>query len=449
MDSRLPIAVIGAGPIGLAAAAHLVRCGQSMVVIEAGPTAGYSVRAWAHVPMFTPWKYIIDGAARDLLIGTGWREPELEHVPTGGEWFERYLQPLASLSAIDSHIVRRTRVIAVTRQGRDKASSEPRIKQPFTILVRNDWGSEFEIAARAVIDASGTWDNPNPAGSNGIAARGECACAGQIHYHAPDVIGRDRRRYAGKRVLVLGSGHLALSMLTALGCLKDEVPSTSIVWALREPQFEEALQEPDHATLPVRAALASRVYEMIADQAVEVVDGFHINHIGHGSGGLLEIVGSAVTGSGFRVTADELIVANGFRPDLSFLRELRIQLDPALECVQGLAPLLDPSSRSCWTVEPHGAIQLRHLEDCFYIVGTKSYGRTQTFLAVAGYEQVRSIVEELSGHPDDAARIDLVLPKRQSPNGASIDLPRRHFTPKRPAATKMDWSAPFDDRERP
>jgi hypothetical protein len=111
------------------------------------------------------------------------------------------------------------------------------------------------------------------------------------------------------------------------------------------------------------------------------------------------------------VSADELIVATGFRPDLDFVRELRIQLDPALECPVALAPLIDPNEHSCGTVRPHGARELAQHEPGFYFAGMKSYGRAPTFLMITGYEQVRSIAADIAGDREAAARVELVLPE--------------------------------------
>jgi hypothetical protein len=114
---------------------------------------------------------------------------------------------------------------------------------------------------------------------------------------------------------------------------------------------------------------------------------------------------------GRHVEADELIVATGFRPDLSFLREVRTALDPALECPLALAPLIDPNVHSCGTVRPHGARELAQPETGFYFAGMKSYGRAPTFLMMTGYEQVRSIIADIAGDNEAAERVELVLPE--------------------------------------
>ena len=94
---------------------------------------------------------------------------------------------------------------------------------------------------------------------------------------------------------------------------------------------------------------------------------------------------------------DAIAAATGFRPDLDMLREVRLDLDPAVEAPARLAPLIDPNFHSCGTVPPHGEELLRHPDDGFYIVGMKSYGRAPTFLLATGYEQVRSIAAALAG----------------------------------------------------
>ena len=119
----------------------------------------------------------------------------------------------------------------------------------------------------------------------------------------------------------------------------------------------------------------------------------------------------------------QLIVATGIRPDVSFLQEVRIALDPALECPSTLAPLIDPNEHSCGTVRPHGARELAQPEPGFYFAGMKSYGRAPTFLMLTGYEQARSIVADIAGDHEGAARIELILPDR-GVHGGSRNIQR-------------------------
>src|SRR4051812_39146508 len=123
---ELPVAVIGAGPVGLAAAAHLAERGQSFVVLEAGDRPAATVRQWAHVRVFSPWRYNVDSAARRLLTAAGWIEPDPDRLPTGAELADQYLQPLADLPELKPHLRYGARVSAVTRLGLDRVRSTGR-----------------------------------------------------------------------------------------------------------------------------------------------------------------------------------------------------------------------------------------------------------------------------------------------------------------------------------
>jgi len=201
--------VIGAGPVGLAAAAHLTSYGLDVVVFEAGSSAGAAMSRWAHVRTFTPWRYIIDPAAEKLLAPTGWTVPAGELPPTGGQIVEQYLQPLAV--ALDDRVATSRRVVAVSRDGLDKTRTVARAARPFLVRTLDPAGTVTDVRARAVIDASGTWESPNPLGGAGLPAVGEAAAAaaGFLSRPLPDVLGRDRARFAGRRTLVAGLGHSA------------------------------------------------------------------------------------------------------------------------------------------------------------------------------------------------------------------------------------------------
>jgi thioredoxin reductase len=409
-SSKLPVAVIGAGPVGLAAAAHLLERGETPVLFEAGEAVGASIRAWSHVRMFSPWEFNVDRAAARLLAAAGWRHPAKDAIPTGGELVARYLEPLASLPALRRHLHLGSRVTAVTRKGCDKVRTAGRADQPFVLRVVDEGGQERLVEARAVIDASGTWTSPNPAGADGLPAIGEGAVADRILYGIPDVLGGLRTRYAGRTTMVIGGGHSALNALIELAELREQVSGTRIYWAMRKENIELAYGGEEADALPARGSLGIQARRLVESGAVTVVSPFRVERIERKADNALRVVGD-LQGAEERFDVDEVIVATGFRPDFSFLREVRLSIDPWLESSGTIGPLIDPNLHSCGTVRPHGAKELSHAEPGFFIAGMKSYGRAPTFLLTTGHEQVRSIVAALTGDAAGAARVELELPE--------------------------------------
>jgi hypothetical protein len=408
MSEAKSVAIIGAGPVGLAAAAHVLERGLRPIVLETGGSVGHSVRQWGHVQLFSPWEYNIDRAAARLLAGSGWNSPAPDQYPTGAELVERYLEPLAIRTGLADHIHTSSRVTGISRAGFDKLKTKGREAAPFEIRYQNGKGPTV-VKSDAVIDASGTWHSPNPAGANGLPAIGEAEAADKIAYGMPDVLGKDRARYAGKTVAVLGAGHSAIGTLIDLARLAAEVPETQPVWLLRGNDPAKAFGGGANDKLVARGELGAAFAALVAAGRIKVESEFRVSHLGHDGPRLVVATGA---GSCCRqVAVDELIVATGFRPDLALVRELRIQLDPAIECPVALAPLIDPNEHSCGTVRPHGARELAQDEPGFYFAGMKSYGRAPTFLMLTGYEQVRSIAAEIAGDHAAAGRVELVLPE--------------------------------------
>lgn len=404
MHQQLPVAVIGAGPVGLAAAAHLLSRGIEPVVFEAGDNVGASVRDWAHVRVFSPWEYDIDPTAAELLATHGWVAPADDEYPTGADIVERYLEPLAVVPAIAERLWLNARVVAVTRAGIDKLKDVGRDEAAFELRVERD-GVEERHFARAVIDASGTWTGPNPLGAGGLPAVGENAHADRIAYRIPDVLAVDRARYAGRRVLVVGSGHSALNAILDLVALREQAPATEVVWAIRGAELGRSLGGGAADQLPARGALGRAVRRLLGDGAIELVTAFQIEGVGRDGERLVVVDGE------LRVVVDEVIAATGFRPDLALLGELRLDLDDRVEAPRALAPLIDPNLHSCGSVPPHGVDELSHPDVGVYVVGMKSYGRAPTFLLRTGYEQVRSVVAALAGDWASARDVRLVLPE--------------------------------------
>jgi flavin-dependent dehydrogenase len=401
---ELPVVVIGAGPVGLAAAAHPHQRGQPFLVLEAGDDVAASVRQWGHVRLFSPWRYDIDHAARQLLETAGWAAPDPEVLPTGAELVEEYLHPLAKLPVIAARLRLGARVVALGRVGVDRVRTAGRDTAPFVVRL----ASGEEILARAVIDASGTWATPNVLGGNGLPAHGEAqAAAAWIDHALPDVLGADRDRYAGTHTVVVGSGHSAATTLLGLSQLAEQEPGTRITWAIRSGNPDGAYGGEAADALPARGALGSGLRTLVQAGKVTLAAGFTVHAVRPGEGGRVELVDR----TGRTLVADRIVAATGYRPDHRISDELRLDLDPVLGCTRILAPLIDPNVHSCGTVRPHGVDELAHPEPGYYPVGVKSYGRAPTFLLATGYEQVRSIAAALAGDWAAAREVHLDLPE--------------------------------------
>ncbi|WP_234031314.1 FAD-dependent oxidoreductase [Mycetocola zhujimingii] len=405
---KLPVAIIGAGPVGLAAAAQLLERGIDVVVFEAGETAGSAVAAWGHTRLFSPWEYLVDEAAGRLLDKTEWHAPAAKKLPFGRELVEDYLLPLAATPELAPRIRYQSTVTDVSRQGMDRTRSAGRSSTPFLLRIRTG-DATTEQLARAVIDTSGTYSSPNGLTASGLAPAGIDGIREHLSSALPDVLGVDRDRFAGRHTLVVGAGHSAANTLLKLATLAKEESATTISWAIRGRSPVRAYGS-ENDELEARGQLGSSVHELVRQGRVTLIDQFEIDDLEPAADQRVAVVGRR-QGEKTRVEVDRVVNATGFRPNLEMLREIRLSLDEIVEAPRALAPLIDPNMHSCGTVYPHGVIELAHPEPNFYIAGMKSYGRAPTFLLVTGYEQVRSIADELAGNHGAARRVQLVLPE--------------------------------------
>ncbi|WP_411731247.1 FAD-dependent oxidoreductase [Paeniglutamicibacter sp.] len=433
MNETYPVIVIGAGPIGLAAAAHLLERNQEVRVLEVGTGPGAAIRNWGHIRLFSTWRWNIDAASRRLLetptedYAGNWQAPRETRLPTGAELVEAYLEPLATHPAMAPTISYGHRVTAVTRVqpdggGVDKTRSNGREGSLFLVRTATAQGPG-DLLARAVIDASGTWGAPNPVGRSGLEAIGEAEAraTGFITTPLPDPLGTDREHFAGKTILVLGAGHSAANTLISLGRLRQRHPDTRVLWGLRGAANPVRLYGGGPADeLPARGQLGTSLRRFVENGDITILENVSIATLVRG-----EMLGVDLA-DGRHLEADLVVPATGFRPELSMLSELRLDLDEIVEAPRKLGPLIDPEFHSCGTVSAHGERILAHPETNFYITGMKSYGRAPTFLMATGYEQVRSIAASLAGDRSAADLLELQLPETgvcSTDLGGSCDSP--------------------------
>lgn len=409
INNNLPVAIIGGGAVGLAAAAHLVKNNQPFVLFETGKTVGSNILNWGHVQVFSPWKYNIDKVAEELLLQIGWQSPLKENLHTGKEFYDKYLMPLVNHPLIKPFIHTSSKVISVGRKDMDKMKTSGREYQPFVLHVQQGENQNI-FTSRAIIDASGTWHNGNPVGAGGLFAVGEKVNSDKIFYGIPDITGSLKDRYKNKNVLVIGGGHSAINTILELDKLKEEYPDTQIHWILRKEKISDVYGGKVNDALPARGALGIKIESLVNADRLSVYTPFHVQEI-RNENTALTLTGTQYGAKKALGNMDEIVSNTGSRPDFSFLREVRIDFDSTVESVPALADLIDPNLHSCGTVKPHGELELKQNEKDFYIVGMKSYGRAPTFLMATGYEQVRSVVAALVGDWDAARSVELNLPE--------------------------------------
>jgi thioredoxin reductase len=399
-EPRLPVVVIGAGPVGLAAAAQLMRRNIPVVVFEAGMDAGDHIASWGHVRMFSPWQSNIDDACAALLREAGWKPPQADHCPTGKELLDDYLRKLVAIPSVASRLRLATRVVAVSRRGLGRTKSCARAQVPFEVSTIDRSGRLERTYASAIIDASGTWGKQSPLGSSGVPAPGESEHKDRIRYGMPDILGAERADYVGKRVLVVGSGYSAIGNLVSCAELIDQDPRTNVYWARRR---DDAVGPEGSSSdrYSESRQLKQRLQALLEARRIQVLSPFELDAL-EGNAGSVTVHGRA--GAQPRsVNVDRIVASTGPRPDLSMLGELWLDLDPVFECARGIAGVIDPARNTCGTVKLHGANELAQPEPGFFMVGMKSYGRASTFLLTNGYEQVRSVAAHLAGDLQAAA----------------------------------------------
>lgn len=419
-SSRRPrLAILGAGPIGLEAALAAVDAGMPFTLYDAGQEPAANVRAWGHVRLFTPWRMNVSPRMRRHLEAADEAPPadrEDGACPTGGELAERLYDRVAALPQIAPRLRLGTRVRAVGREGllkHEEIATAARAGRPFLLLLTREDGSERVERADVVIDATGTFGQANSLGDGGIPAPGELQLDGEIRRAIPD-LARDAADWAGRTVLLAGAGASAQTAVRGLAELARSAPGTRVIWALR--RAEPAWGSPPDDPLPERARLAAAAAELAggASPAVTVQRGVVVEGVARVAAGardgrdgrngrivvtLGQTRGSGLDGDGARqVTVDRVLSLTGAVGDHQIYRQLQVH-----ECYATCGPiklsaaLLAAAAGDCLEQTSHGVEALTNPEPGFYILGSKSYGRNNSFLLRVGWDQVTEVFAALRG----------------------------------------------------
>lgn len=414
VDSPARIAVLGAGPIGLEAALYARYLGYEVDVYERGRVAEHLLQ-WGHVRMFTPFAANASplGISAVATQDANWKPPPVEALITGRDFAERYCLPLAQSDLLADCIHEQTEVLAVSRGPlrRQDLSGEDRAEFDFRLLLRSMGGGRFPAGERfatadVVIDCTGTYGNHNWLGAGGIPAIGESAAAEQIEYGVPDVLGRDRDRYAHHHTLVIGSDLIVASVVPALARLGHEAPFTQITW------ITDGAAETGDAADPAGDAASAATAEggpirRIAgdrwparDELIRAANNLIRGEIGHltfwpatwaeqvtSHGPDKPFVVRLAGGHAAEIEVDRIVANVGHRPDRRLYEELQVT-DNAIYA----APtrwLADAKPQALVLPEPD-----------FYILGAKSAGRNSAFTIADGLQQIRQLFTIIGDRED-------------------------------------------------
>lgn len=398
-NQQKTVTVIGAGPIGLEAALYAQAAGYNVSILEKGEVASH-VRQWGHVTLFSPFSMNYSPLGKRTLSDSGHTLPADDAYLSGEEYFQRYLQPLASSESLQNAIIENVTVLAISRQQilkNEHIGNGQRQNFPFRILARHSNGREQFYYTDIVIDASGSFSQPNWLGEGGIPALGEQGYRNHIEYGLPDISGTNADRYRGKTTLVVGAGHSAGTTIANFQKLLSEDEETQVIWLTRNSK-EQPLQAMQDDPLPGREKVVTIANELCGHSAVRRIGGASVHALDYRSDSDQFVVEISNGGRNEVLTVDRIIANVGYSPDNSIYRELQVH-----ECYASRGPmklaaaLLGESSADCLTQSSKGPDVLKNPEPNFFIIGMKSYGKNSNFLLRVGFEQIRDVFQLISG----------------------------------------------------
>ncbi len=383
------VAILGAGPAGLDAALAAAEGGFPFSIYEAEAEVGGNVRRWAHVRLFTPWSMNVSPRARRALEAAGLEVPSGAECPTGAQLLARLLEPLATLPALCAHLRLGHRVLEIGREGvtPDQPLEAPeRARRRFRVLLADADETERVITADVVLDATGSFGQPNPLGDGGIPAPGERRLARRILRFLPD-FESETNDWSDRTVLVVGAGHSAQTAVRDLAELARSFPGTRVFWIIRDAVAE--LKGIENDPLPERDRLVSRARELAegASPAVRALRGYVVDALGERGGRILVTLRAVTTGERHQIDVDRILSLTGGIGDAGIYRPLRV--------ADSFAPVARPDAALVSDDGDRASGLVVHPEPGYFLIGAKSYGRNASFLMRNGWRQVDEVFARL------------------------------------------------------
>lgn len=377
------LAVIGAGPVGIEAALCGLEKGFDVAVYERGEV-GATLLRWGQTRFFSPFGMNVSARVKAAL---GASAPADDALLTGPRFAQDVLQALTSRPPLEGRVHSRTSVIAVGKDRmtrRDRPGHPLRAERPFVLLLEGPEG-EREVKADVVLDCSGV-SRPARLGPGGRPALGERAVEHRFVRYLGDLQAK-AAEIEGRRVLLVGNGHSAANAAVWLAGLAERAPETRVTWAVRTLN-RRPVQAVANDPLPERASIVDRANDLAASPPafLTVERRAHVQAVVDTGEGL------QVSLSGDRKQTFDLVCAfTGYRPDHDLSAELTVDSSAVSEGTARLYAALS-NVTDCLCVPRASPADLATGEPGFYWVGSKAYGRMNTFLLKDGIGQVEAIL---------------------------------------------------------
>lgn len=382
--------VIGAGPIGLEAALAGHARGFEVTLLERD-RIGSSLLRWGSTRFFTPFEMNVSARIREVLDDDA---PAPDALLTGSE-FAALMRIAASRPPLAGCVLEEHEVVSVGRARltrKDMPNHPIRRERCFSVLVDTPEGEKV-LEAERVLDATGA-QTPVAVGAGGVPAKGERQVSDRFVRYLGDLEAR-LPSLASKRVLMLGHGHSAANAVLLLEALARSHPETRVTWATRSMNKKPVVAVADDP-LPERQRIVDRANQLALEPPafLTVERRAHVEEIEALDGRFIVRLSGDRRGE-----YDAILGFTGYRPDLSIVSELPIQISAVTEGAAGIERALS-NVTDCLSVPRISDADLASGEPGFWLVGHKSYGRSSTFLLRDGLDQLETVLDRAMTEED-------------------------------------------------
>ena len=356
--------IIGAGPMGLALAARLMKKDIPFLVLEKGSSPGNNMRQWGHVPLFTNWAESVDPLSMELLEERGVSFHLPDSLPRGAEFAKEYLGRIATI--IPDHQIQCKAEVSSIQYNSSSKSFEVRYE---------DGGDHMMVRSTFLFDASGTWQSPTPL----LPHQDSLLPTPETNIPTTEDIGTIAEE---SRVAVIGGGHSAMNSLLFLSERKE----LKLCWLIRaeQPRFGKS------KVGGKSAQLEKQIQSLISDGRVELITNFDTQSIEQSDGSF-----TILSQNGQRVEGIHKIISNiGFSPDHGLVKNFELRLDDTYDCPFHLSDKINPALHSCDSVS-YGFQDTLATDLPYYLIGSKTFGKASNFLLSKGYSILDEMMESI------------------------------------------------------